>query len=235
MERNELNTQTDDFESVWIEIKNKKSKNIVCGCIYRHPSGNLKEFLAYMEKCLSKLSKENKEIYISGDFNIDLLKLETKSSYEEFYNLLTSFGFLPQITDPTRVTDSTATVIDNIFVNYFDSKTLSGNIMINFSEHFCQFVSVNRKKIDLKKANVYKRDYSKFNTQSFRDDISIQKWDNTYDNVNDQFNDFYGRLENCVDRHAPMKKQSFKQLKLESKPWITPEIKRLIEKRNKLF
>ena len=34
IERTDLNVQHDDFESSWIEIKNKWSKNIICGCIY---------------------------------------------------------------------------------------------------------------------------------------------------------------------------------------------------------
>ena len=36
-ERNDLKSQSDEFEAVWVEIKNKNSKNIICGCIYRHP------------------------------------------------------------------------------------------------------------------------------------------------------------------------------------------------------
>ena len=36
-ERTDLNVQQDDCESSWIEIKIKRSKNIICGCIYRQP------------------------------------------------------------------------------------------------------------------------------------------------------------------------------------------------------
>ena len=73
IERTDLNVQHDDFESSWIEIKNKRSKNIICGCIYRHPRYNLTDFIAYMDKCLHILVKENKEVYISGVFNTNLL------------------------------------------------------------------------------------------------------------------------------------------------------------------
>ena len=235
IERSDLNIQHDDYESTWIEIKNKKSKNIVCGCIYRHPRSNLESFQKYMENCLGILSKENKDVYISGDFNTDLLKLESNSSYQKFYNLITTYGFLPQIINPTRVTDTSATVIDNIYTNCFEYNQSSGNILISISEHFSQFESVKRKKLDLKDINVFQRNYSKFNTQSFRDDISIQKWDNEMTDVNDQFNDFYWRLESCVERHAPIEKVKKKDLKLKSKPWITPEITKLIKQRNKLF
>ena len=64
IERKDLSAQNDDYESVWVEIKNKLSKNIVTGCIYRHPRYNFKDFMHYLENCLIKLTKENKEIYI---------------------------------------------------------------------------------------------------------------------------------------------------------------------------
>ena len=37
-ERIDIKVQCNLYESVWIEIKNNNSKNIVCGCIYRHPT-----------------------------------------------------------------------------------------------------------------------------------------------------------------------------------------------------
>ena len=40
------------FESVRIEVKNKNKNNIVCGCIYRHPTHNTSEFINYLENLL---------------------------------------------------------------------------------------------------------------------------------------------------------------------------------------
>ena len=92
----------------WIEIKNKKSKNIICGSIFRHPHDNIQNFnnfLDYMENTLNKISNENKEIYICGDFDSDLLKMDRNTNYKKFYEQMYSYGSLPQITQPTRVTD----------------------------------------------------------------------------------------------------------------------------------
>ena len=58
-----------------------------------HPH-NLTDFILYLEKCLNILTKENKEIYLCGDFNIDLLQIETNNHYQQFYNMLCSYGFL---------------------------------------------------------------------------------------------------------------------------------------------
>ena len=72
LERNDVKINTDEFESTWIEIKNKKSKNILVRCIYRHPHNNFKELFQYLDETLSKLVEENKELYLCGDFNFDL-------------------------------------------------------------------------------------------------------------------------------------------------------------------
>ena len=47
-----------------------------------------------MKNTLFKLNKENKEIY-GGDFNINLLKYDEDIVVQEFYNLMTSNGFIP--------------------------------------------------------------------------------------------------------------------------------------------
>ena len=114
--------------------------------------------------------------------------------------------YLPQINLPTRITDTTMTLIDNIFTNTMNYNSFSSNILIQIAEHLSQFLSVDTSKIEYKKLDIYKRDYSNFNDQSFIEDISIQNWHNEYDDPNDCYSDFIFRLEGCVNRHAPLKK-----------------------------
>ena len=144
IERYDLKTCNIGYESTLVEIINIKSKNIIIGCIYRHPHYNsLQEFTQYMINTLLKLNKENKEIYICGDFNIDLLKYDEDIVAQEFYNLMTSNGFIPQITLPTRITDSSMTLIDNIYSNMFLNNTFRGNDIIEIADHLLQVV-INR-------------------------------------------------------------------------------------------
>ena len=139
-------------------------------------------------------------MYISGDFNIDLLKIETMNSNQEYYNLLCSYGFLPQVIEPTRVVvNQSPSLSDNIFSNNISDEIIGGNIYLTL------FISVKREKIDYKALNVYIRDYTNFSSPGFRDDIAIQNWNNKYDCINDQFNGFHWRLDERVDRHAPIK------------------------------
>ena len=81
-------------------------------------------FLKYLETCLAKLVKENKELYICGDFNFDLLKIDTDHLSQHF-----STYFVVMVSlQPTRVTENTATIIDNIFSNNVQEEIISGTV-----------------------------------------------------------------------------------------------------------
>ena len=94
---------------------------------------------------------------------------------------------------------------------------------------------VKREKIDIKVMNIFQRDYSSFTNESFRDDISIQNWNYSYNNVQDLFNDFYVKLDGCVNRHAPLKKLSRKEIKAKFKPWVSGKILKMIKIRDKAY
>lgn len=185
--------------------------------------------MIYMESALKTAACENKEIYICGDFNINLLKLNNNDNYLKFYNLLSSYGFLPLIIHPTRVVENQEpSLIDNIFSNNISDEISSGNLYLTLSEHFSQFASIKRYKLEPKKVKLYTRDFTKYSAMEFRDDVSIQNWNINNDDSNTIFDDFYTKLKASADRHAPIKKLSSKEVSFKSKPWITPELQKLI-------
>ena len=67
-----------EFGAKWIEIINKKGKKFVIASVYRHPGKNDNEFQNYMQKTLAKLNKENKLLFITGDFNYNLLNTKRR-------------------------------------------------------------------------------------------------------------------------------------------------------------
>ena len=71
--RDDLNSSSDQEESLWIEVQNDKNKNIVCGIIYRHPNNHLEPlFLDNFYKTFDKIHKESKLCVFMGYFNINL-------------------------------------------------------------------------------------------------------------------------------------------------------------------
>ena len=182
----------------------------------------------------AKLNKGKKEVYITGDFNIDLLQYETNNKCKDFYNLVTSSGFLPLITQPTRFNKCPQTLIDNIFTNTFDHDCESGNILIEFADHFTQFASIKEKIHNTSNVPVYKLDQTKFDEKSFLDDLSIQNFIQSED-PNANFSDMLWKYESCARRHMPLKKMNSKEKKTSQKPWINNTILIKIKHRNELF
>ena len=150
--------------------------------------------------------------------------------------MLCSYGYLPLIVQPTRVVENqTPSLIHNIFCNNLSNDIISGNIYLTLSEHFCQFASIKSQKLDIKKITIYARDYSKFSSKDFIDDVAIQNWNYEEEEPSNLFDDFLWKLDGCVERHAPIKKLKPKEIKLKAKPWINANLFHMIRMKNKLF
>ena len=82
--------------------------------IYRPPNANA-EFFEHLEKLIKQIDDENKEMYILGDLNCNLL--EKKTIFNMQTNKLNSLYELYQlfqlINEPTRVTMTTSSLIDH--------------------------------------------------------------------------------------------------------------------------
>ena len=53
--------------------------------------------------------------------------------------------------------------------------------------------------------------------------------------VNKSFSSFYNKLNNLLDKHAPLKPISKRKTKRLAKPWITKGIRRSIKVKNNLY
>ena len=113
--RYDLTSSTDESEMLWVEIESDLNSNMICGVVYRHPSSNLETFLKKFYSVIGKINQERKLCLISGDFNINLLNFDKHPLTEDFINTLGSFFLEPHILKPTRITNHSATLIDNIF------------------------------------------------------------------------------------------------------------------------
>ena len=101
---------------------------------------NLNEFNDnYLNILLQKISKEKKNVFLLGDFNVDLLKYDKHAGTNEFIDSLSSYMYLPYILYPNRVTGHSQTIINNIFSNYVSKETVSGNLTSQYLIIFLKF------------------------------------------------------------------------------------------------
>lgn len=128
----------DTMESITIEIELVRMKYVIVSCVYRKPGSNIDTFITVMERLF--ISAKQKNSYICGDYNIDLLNPNKHKSTEEFIELMYSMSLFPTITKPTRITSHCASLIDNIFTNNIKSKLISGILMNDISDHLPVFL-----------------------------------------------------------------------------------------------
>ena len=237
--RPELTKSEPGFEALWIEVLNDAHSNQLCGVIYRHPNGNISEFMEYLNFALDKTNRENKPCVIMGDFNLDLLKYDSHPETDNFLNAMLSNCFQPHILQPTRITDHSATLIDNIFLSSLNEYfTISGNIVYDLTDHLSNFLIINSFNNLPNKIKMYKRDYSNFSETAFIQECQTVNWDETAPPDSDpshMFDSLYTKLSEIIDAHIPIKQLSRRELKIKSKPWITPAIKTSIQIKNKLY
>ena len=113
------------------------------GVIYRHPSMDFTDFNCnYLNKLLENSSKEQKSIFLIGDFNVNLLNYNEHNQTNNFLDSLASYSLISLILQPTRRTSHSNALIDNIFSNFFDPDKISGNLAATISDHLLQFAIV---------------------------------------------------------------------------------------------
>ena len=82
----------------------------------------------YLNQLLKNISKEQKSIFLLGDFNVNLLNYNEHNQTNKFLDSLASNSFITLILQPTRITSHSNTLIDNIFSNVIDPDIISGNM-----------------------------------------------------------------------------------------------------------
>ena len=120
---------------MFVEINGTKEKNIIVGIIYRPPDSKLNEFLSDLDLVLGKISKEDKLVFLMGDWNLNLINHHFHKATSDFLDLLYSRMFFPLITRPTRITANKASLIDNIFTNDPLRPSISVAFLNDTSDH----------------------------------------------------------------------------------------------------
>ena len=131
---------SDIWEGQFIEISGVTlQKNIVIGNIYRPPKDLINNYRNFKEQLIpvfEHLHSINLEAVIAGDMNIDLLEINERNIFTEYFDSMLSHGFSPCITLPTRFSKRSATLIDNPLLKFSEkyNDTSSGILFSAISD-----------------------------------------------------------------------------------------------------
>jgi hypothetical protein len=169
------------------------SLNICILSIYRAPSGNITHFLDKLEMILNLLYRNNTQLIICRDVNINYL-VDNNKKKTLLDSLLTSYNLTSTVYFPARIQNNFATAIDNIFINTskFDDYIISP-IVNGLFHHNAQLIILSD--INLKILNNtlrFTRNVDKHGILDFQIKLSLETWDNAFENnyVNSTINSF---------------------------------------------
>ena len=234
--RKDLYFSNNSAESLFIEVENLRLKNVVIGVIYRPPHLSVDTFLGDIEVIFHKLSSENKDIHLAGDYNIDILK--TNRSCQSFLNLLNAYAIHPVISKATRISSVSSTLIDNIFSNTIDRDVASGIIYSDLSDHLPIFTIVNgqpKQKESLQTSSF--RKLSPENIYNLQQELKQEQWGDVLisTDAHEAYKLFIEKIHYHLNRNVPKVTNTKKSSKKPKNPWITKGILRSIRKRNAFY
>ena len=228
------------WEAMFIEIENL-NRSVIIGNIYRPPRESnelLTKFNDELNKAMHHKLIKSKKIIISGDFNINLLKINEKIMYANFFDMMTSISLLPNITYPTRITRTSATIIDNIFSNSLEDTVISG-ILSNksISDHQIIFSCFDNLINMRKHSNISKIkkiiDYNSLRKEISKSLLITLNKDKDYDpNLN--YNILENKLTDAINKHTREEEIKLNKHKHKKNPWITVGLIKSIKFRDKL-
>ena len=225
------------FESIFVEIVRGGGKaNLVIGSVYRPPGGEIGQFNTGMAGILQKL--RGKEAYIMGDFNVDLLKSSLHGSSSEYIEGFYTTGFYPLISLPTRLTDTTATLIDNFWTNNLQNEIKSGLVTVRISDHLPIYAFIGGDKTGSKdeKRESWRRSMNEGRMRRFAEDIEAWTWDEERaQGIEANVARFRNEFRDLYNMAFPLVKNK-KNKRDQEKPWLdNDEFKALIAEKGVLY
>ena len=131
-----------DMKMYGDELKLGKETSVKAG-IYRHPKGKVQHFVDDMEAILQRLGSNATHV-ILGDINMNLLNCENPPTSDYLTQLL-AHNFIPKITLPRWVKDTSITLIDHIFLRVpkcdIDRPVCCGNLYSEITDHLPNFIA----------------------------------------------------------------------------------------------
>ena len=158
------------IETIWAEVELPNAKPFLIFTVYRPPNVR-KKWIDLFEENLSIAQATGLEYIVMGDFNIDMRSCSTS----KWLNLIQLFDLTQIVTEPTRITQTSATLIDHVYTNS------PGNIVefvvskLSVSDHYpvCFSRKINCKLSQHEHITISYRSFKKNNEERFVNDLSF--------------------------------------------------------------
>ena len=222
---------TKDFEIVALTINKPNLKKMFVACIYKPPRGKVENLIKFISPQIDKYQKENHEIWILGDFNIDLLKRDNTMTVA-LNCFIKKSGLETIIKTVTRPNVKGGSCIDHIMTDC--RYVLESGVLDDFvSDHYSIFAIRKKTRESHVMINRKVRDYRAFDEKNYSNLLKGQNWDRyiASQNPDEQWEIILGYVREILSIMCPYKRVNTRK---KVTPWLTPEIYKAIREKKAL-
>ena len=207
-------------EVLTLEVNLTKQKLLVLG-IYKPPAKDTDTFLNELSNAISFYKATYDDVLLIGDFNMTLENVSLQ-------NFCDSFNFEELIKHPTCFKGNNPSCIDHITTNIPKRFMKSLSLETGISDHHKMIMTIFRSTFSKGKSkSYYYRDYSKFDLEKYKKDLSNQLLSG---NIN-SYDKFSEILSKSFDKIAPLNE---KKLRFNNAPFMTKVFRKSIMLRSRL-
>ena len=162
--------------------------------------------------------------------------------FNNFYKNITSSGFIPKITLPTRICDTASFLIDSVYTNAIDKSHVCGILIHPISDHQMYFCVLDETYKKLKNKPKY-IEFEKLNETSmseFKHEIENAGLNHMLDNdlsadPNFNYEILAKVLQSAKVKHIPKVTKKFNKRKHKKEKCMTDELLKLFVRKNELY
>ena len=223
------------LETIWFEIILNSQR--VLSCIAYRPPDQV-NFYDVFDDVLCKIWQRRTNILIIGDLNSDLMKRKTSSELglqgKRLKRTMDKYGLRNVISDPTRITEKTETLIDIIITSEESKIVKAGRIDPGISDHKLVYAVINlkhkRKRPQLREV----KNYRNTNFTALRDTLENTPWwvSSVFDEVDDKLNSWELLYKSVINEYVGTRKAKIRR---DSLTWMTTDLRKLLNKRYRLL
>ena len=215
-----------NYQFLHISVKQIHCKVFHLMVCYRPPntqSSSDNQFIGYLQTITEE------DVVVGGDFNIDFISHKSDQWFENMKDL----GFIQKIKGFTRVTETSQTCIDHIYIRSAERFSNYGTINYEIADHKPTFITRKTIKPNAKSVkSITFKDWNNFNTGLFEELVpNLMNKITDKNDINSSVELFNNNLIELCKKCVPTK-----TIRISSKnlPYMTSRIKNNITKRNKL-
>ena len=232
-ERKDLNHCDNFLEILCIQIKLPHQKPFIIVLWYRPPDCNISVFDS-LEDVLQNVEATFLDYILIGDINCDLLQKDPSYHTKRLIQVTQAYNLHQHVDKPTRVTQSTSTLIDCVFTSNSSKVEKCEVIHVTLSDHYMVALSWGKVKSSpfSNHAFIYKRDINKMDHTEFSNQLQSISWDDvlSLNDAEEAYSVWASKFKDVLDTHAPIRK---KRVRHRKSPWMNKDILDSMRKRDR--